>query len=516
MAGVQAKKKARSTRRRNRPGAWFVAIGERVLVFFLACASSTEPDPDSAAETDATGAEFSLGDVAPCNAPIDAAWALAWGGADMGASHEREPSLIEPGALALVGGHLYATAPGGGGVGAEWQRDAYPSPVRWDPIIGAFSQADLEIDGMTDLLLAGTVPGLVQDVEGTDTAETRLLYSTLDGGFVREIAPADFTGDGLPDLFVQFTAGDAESASLRPVLSINHGDGAFVSTLPVAASAEVGGSVADVLVLDADADDDPDVLVCHDDGVTTPLQLLVNEGGVFTPAPAGTFSTTGSCASLATGALGSTGAPAVIATFADHLERWLPSADGWTEDPAFVDVHPADPATLWGAQSVDLDNDGDEDVVVAEAERFVAGAGVHPLWFAWNDAGTWRLESAVDETMAHSLVVRDVNGDGVADLVVGDARWSPRVLASAGCTENAWLDVDAPFGTRAWAEVAGTVVASGVVTSEAGAGSSAPPVLHLGLGAIPALDRLTLAAPDGSGFVVDSPIDVRRTVRWRP
>lgn len=493
-----------------------MAIGERVLVFFLACASTTEPERASATDSAAPGAEFTLGDVAPCDTPTDAAWSLAWGGADMGTSHERDPGVIEPGALALVAGHLYATAPGGGGVGAEWERDAYPSPLRWDPSISGFSQADLEMDGRTDLLLSGTVPGLVQDVEGAESAETRLLYSALDGGFVREIAPADFTGDGLPDLFVQFTAGDAEAASLRPVLSINHGDGAFVSTLPVAASAEVGGSVADVLVLDADADDDPDVLVCHDDGVTSPLQLLVNEGGVFTPAPAGTFSSTGACASLASGALGSTGAPSVIATFTDHLERWLPSDGGWTRDPAFVDVRPADPATLWGAQSVDLDNDGDEDVVVAEAERFVAGAGVHPLWFAWNDAGSWRLESAVDETMAHSVVLRDVNGDGVVDLLVGDARWSPRVLASGSCTVNAWLNVEAPSGTRVWAEVDGAVVASGVVTSEAGAGSSAPPVLHLGLGAAAAIDRLTLAAPDGTALGVDGPIEARRTVRWRP
>lgn len=493
-----------------------------MLALLLGCLNPTPPfdsgeDSGGVDTADDTAAEnLELGAVVPCAAPAEPGWALGWGGVDMGASQSPNERLIEPGSVGMVGERLFVAAPDGGVASAAWRSQEYVTPTDWTPIVGGFSVAELDGDGLDDLLLLGQAAGLVPDAERPGADETALLFEPMADGFVRDMVPADFDGDGLTDLFIQFTATGVAATSLRPVLALNRGGGSFVSTLPVDAGDDLSGSAGDAMALDADADGDADVLVCHDDGTTTPLQLLVNEGGSFLVAPADTFATTGACRSLALGALGSEGRPTVVATFSDRVERWEPEGEGWALDPALAIAPAAPEARFWASAPGDLDNDGDVDLVVGEAEAFTKGAGVHPVWLLWNDGADYRAEEFLEGGFPRGVLLRDLNADGMVDIVIGDAEWTPGVYLSTGCGAGSWLEIAAPAGTRARVEAAGVEVASGVVASESGSGSAASAVLHVGLGAVTTIDRLTLYAPDGTERVVDGPLEPRRVVRWHP
>ena len=108
------------------------------------------------------------------------------------------------------------------------------------------------------------------------------------------------------------------------------------------------------------------------------------------------------------------------------------------------------------------------------------------------------------------VLPRDVNGDGVLDVLVTVVDGAPRWMVSDGCTAGNWLDVDAPEGS--WIEVeAGGVRWVGRATSDLGYAVSAPPRLHVGLGATARVDRLTVRLADGTELSAED-FDARRVV----
>ncbi len=99
--------------------------------------------------------------------------------------------------------------------------------------------------------------------------------------------------------------------------------------------------------------------------------------------------------------------------------------------------------------------------------------------------------------------------------MIGDARRSPRVLRSEGCTDASWIEVEAPPGSRVRVD-AGDRSWVALVTHESGFASAGPTIAHIGLGDADIVDRIVVSPWWGSPVAIEGQIDARRRVTWRP
>jgi hypothetical protein len=81
---------------------------------------------------------------------------------------------------------------------------------------------------------------------------------------------------------------------------------------------------------------------------------------------------------------------------------------------------------------------------------------------------------------------------------------APTWLVSDGCTDMAWLEVDAPEGSRVRVEI-GDRVWTGRATADVAYGATAPPRVHIGLGAdVTLVDRVLVTVPGGTTHHADN------------
>lgn len=181
---------------------------------------------------------------------------------------------------------------------------------------------------------------------------------------------------------------------------------------------------------------------------------------------------------------------------------------------------------LWGNAMVDVDADGDLDVL-AGAGRLLDHDGGEPApqevdrFLAWEQddsftevAADWGLDR---RARWRGLVVTDLDGDGSPDVLRGRWGGAPELLLNT-CTDGAWLEVSLeqpPPNRRGvgasvevrteidtwirWVMAGGTAPASG-----------GPPTAWFGLGASTA-GTVTVTWPDGGRTTV-GPIDLRQRV----
>jgi hypothetical protein len=101
----------------------------------------------------------------------------------------------------------------------------------------------------------------------------------------------------------------------------------------------------------------------------------------------------------------------------------------------------------------------------------------------------------------------------VLDLLAADFERDPWVLLSEGCTANNWIEVEAPTGTIVTV-VAGEQRWMAVANRHQGFGSSQPPVAHIGLGEVEAIDHIHLQVPwFGEAWLVEE-TSARRRLAW--
>ena len=131
-------------------------------------------------------------------------------------------------------------------------------------------------------------------------------------------------------------------------------------------------------------------------------------------------------------------------------------------------------------------------------------------------APVWGLD---DTGWARGAILVDLDGDGWLDLVRRRVHDLPTVHL-ARCGSNGWLKVDLR-GTSANTHAIGALVeleADGrVQTRQVLAGghsiaSSAPPIVHFGLGAAQQIDRVTVRWPDGAVSEL-GPVDTNQHIR---
>jgi hypothetical protein len=247
----------------------------------------------------------------------------------------------------------------------------------------------------------------------TTPGSNTLLFSAGQGP--AQVTVADLRGDGKQDLVVTDTLTNTVSVLL------GNGDGTFQAarqyavgafTTPVAASNEVlnlgrGVAVADLtgkgrppdLLVSNYASGDVSVLVNNGDGTFQPQRRFDATVGPFALA-VGDFNGDGLPDLVV---VGSTGGPGKIAIL-------LGRGDGTFRPPLLFPspLSTADPAAA--VQVADLDRDGKADLILTSDYD-----PIHIL--LGNGDGTFRAGATIPAAVGPALAVKDLNGDGIPDIV---------------------------------------------------------------------------------------------------
>ncbi|MDO8209640.1 FG-GAP-like repeat-containing protein [Conexibacter sp. CPCC 206217] len=287
--------------------------------------------------------------------------------------------------------------------------------------LGDVAVADLDGDGYLDVAVTDEAHGrvIVMWGDGSPSPLSPNRSSAFPvGNGPKAIAIGDMDGDGRPDIVA---AGDSLSVLIA---GSNRNFGSLTST-------PVQSRLTDVELADADGDGDLDVLTGDDS--SSGVRVWSNSGfGAFGFTPGQLFG--GALSSIALGdfdgdgrvdvAGAAPGSPLVVASM---------HAPGSGFESAIS--HPlaggGAPASVVAA---DFDADGRDDLAVIEpSSRQVAllnGQPSHSQPFA--DASRAELYTSDPETAAVSAAAGDLNGDGLADLVVGTASGEQRVMVLLG------------------------------------------------------------------------------------
>lgn len=273
----------------------------------------------------------------------------------------------------------------GDGNGNFHQADEYPSGGSGATFVAI---ADLNGDGKLDLVVsncAGGATGCGSD--GASAGSVGVLLGNGDGTFrpavtystgaynSSSVAIADVNGDGHPDLLVASQCADSACNSTGSVaVLLNHGDGSFQAAVNYKSGAPGTSSVA---VADVNGDGHPDILLANQ----CPDALCSAGVSVLLGTAKGTFQ------------------PAVN----------YPTGGGITDSIALADV----------------DGNGTVDIVVTNqcSQGLVCNTtGDHGSVsvLLGNGNGTFQtpVSYLTNGALTKSLVIKDLNGDGIPDLAV--------------------------------------------------------------------------------------------------
>jgi len=299
-------------------------------------------------------------------------------------------------------------------------------------------------------------------------ASDRQLHSMGGSG----AAVADVDGDGWPDLYLTGSLGPDGSVANR--LYMNNGDGSFVdrttlwglpSGVPAAPSEDtviaVGATFADY-----DNDGDPDLFLANDGG----NQLFRHEGTVFVDhsAASGLASPAVLSSAMVLGDYDGDGLLDLLEVH--HQDYSLGDPQSFNERPAdrlyrnlgdgsFADVSPLLPQPTphgagFAAAWVDVDNDGDQDLYVANDH----GHQLQPNQLYRNDGadGAGWLFTALASTCLCSLeassmgiALGDYDRDGRVDLYVSNLLMDGGEVMLAGLGDGTFLDTSLSIGAVA-------------------------------------------------------------------
>ena len=409
----------------------------------------------------------------------------------------------------------------------QFHAESYPnSPALIH--IGAYV-ADADGDGDPDLLFSPPESGLgINDGTGHFTQASAGIKFIHIGAFEPSASWLDLNLDGHLDICV---AGGADHTSDDAIAGLSDrcfvGDGKLGFTEVPIPKTEKEGQAFIVGVADVDNDADPDLYIVNDFGMMLqPNELFLNDGkGTFTAVSFDSDSDVGVYGmGLALGDIDNDGwldlYTCSMRPVNDVLVR--NRGDGTFEDVTMalnagsMEVHEG---VSWGAQFIDVENDGDEDLFVAHGQHQqlqTSGQGLtpnpalQPDVLLINQGGQGFVDGTVPagvigEGIGRSPVEADLDRDGFPDLVVGNLNGPPYVYLNGCSTDVGWLGVrfkptranPSAIGTRVDAVVAGVHHIREIGSGADGLFGSGPPEVTIGLGAASKVDTLRVVWPGG-------------------
>lgn len=497
--------------------------------------ADTALPPDDTGITDDTGDRpdpttdpgWSWGDHVPCTDPVaaisysDESLAIASG----------EPW---PGHTFVQYGVVGWAQDTDGGWAAVWHE---PGAFHWSrqdgtrtgsidsPVNSRFTMADVDGDGAQDLVVfSGTVEivwSFLEDDPVVDVLFEAVAVDDRECGWL-EIAVGDFDGDGRQDLLAP--PGYSCAILGKPELSVQTGDRQF-ETVITSGLIEPVGAAFHVIPIDLNGDTMLDAYFCNDFGPDIqPNQWVVNQGdGTFLLDDARGSDPTTLCMGTSFGDLNSDGSLdlmvvgngqqfGLVRSGEDYIDYWT----SWGL-PMLTEVE----EMPWGSAVTDLDNDGLTDLLLTASGFSYQETETGEPVRAWMQTSPGVFEEQGEalglprHATSRGLVARDINADGVLDLLVGDYRRSPWVLMSSGCTTENWIEIEAPAGTVVRVE-SGDQAWSALVSNHQGFGGFGPVSAHIGLGDVSQVDRVTAEIPwVGTVHLLES-LTVPRRIHWAP
>ena len=427
----------------------------------------------------------------------------------------------------------------------EWADGAWVADDALTDAVSAFQDHvvlahDLDGDGFTDLVLARSDQGIVWgDGPGSWAAGEPIPlpagYPEPFGSF-GAASVGDVDGDGLVDLLLGDDACRADT--LPMLLLLQQGPRSFVPRSDlVDASHNLGPWTVQIAPLGDEGTllaaygapcsaADPDQGLRHRVGLD-PDGYPVFEG--FDPTPAdSTYKLLTNVAGGPLTFLDPMGAAVVdidgdgrldltVSAGSERYDWFLSQDDGSLLDcpwqPAPWPTATGEPMFAWGLGALDLDEDGRTDMIVAHGDDVSTfldqSVGPQVVRALWNDGGGFvdRTELAGLDWPGswRSLAAGDPDGDGDLDLAVGGYAQLPMLLRNDLDTGHHGLTLSlrgtssgaVPVGARVVVEDADVPTQTHVVGATASPTVWSEPVLHVGLGADPVLDRVTVSWPAG-------------------
>jgi len=259
---------------------------------------------------------------------------------------------------------------------------------------GGLAAGDLDRDGDLDVTV-GTV--WFENPGGNPAAAPWEAHRMVPGGGAREVVIGDLDRDGRPEVVLR-----GETASV--VTLLRHNDPSFWTRRDLAAGAGSRG----LALSDINKDGFPDLVAGG--------RWLRNPGGnvLSRPWSRRNFASWSPEASVAVGDLNRDNRPDAVMTFAGRAGRI-----SWFESPP----NPAKPRwpervidrrvdTAPGVSLVDIDRDGDPDVVTSESR----GQGRLLIYRNEGQGARWTRQVAGTPAL-HDIRAADVDGDGDADIL---------------------------------------------------------------------------------------------------
>ncbi|MCB9679344.1 MAG: CRTAC1 family protein [Alphaproteobacteria bacterium] len=344
---------------------------------------------------------------------------------------------------------------------------------------------------------------------------------------------ADFDLDGDLDLLVLEHGNWLIVKSVESHLYENLGDGTFARMEGVFSGLDGYGHTLAGGFLDLDHDALPDLYLVNDYGWIRPNHGFTNRGdGVFETVPPAMGLDLRVCGmGLAATDLNGDDLPDLFMPSWTEL-RLLQSYEGigWVDTTATSGITASTDDgrhVAWGSDFGDVDNDGDEDLIVGFG--FIPANIPNPV--AQPDALYLQQEGAfvevsqlfgvADPGVTRGTLLVDVDGDGWLDLVKRN-RNAPAVLRPARCGLGSWLGVQLfdetsantrGVGATIRVQALGRSLSRVVRAGGRSLASGGPPEVHFGLDGVEVV-TLEIEWPDGRHDVLED-VPARQRVRVR-